>query len=76
MSEVVDERDGDKRGEEVRVNLVSLYATRVQVDGEEADGDVKSFAGNLMPVDEAAPVSVDGDQAQRARGSAEVSPEG
>lgn len=37
---------------------------RVEMEGEEADGDVEGFAGYLVPVDERAPVSVDGNQAE------------
>lgn len=36
-------------------------AARVEVQGEEADGDVQGFSGDLVSVHEGAPVSVDGD---------------
>lgn len=35
--------------------------------GKKADGDMKSFARDLMPMNEATPVSVNRNQAQRAR---------
>lgn len=76
MSEIVGECDGDKRSEEVRVDLVSLNAASVEMKREEADGDMESFARDFVPVNEATPVSMDWDQAQGARRSTEVSPEG
>ena len=44
-------------------------AARVEVEGEEADGDVEGFARYLVSVDEGAPVSVDRDEAE-GRGGA------
>ena len=43
--------------------------------GEEADGDMESFARDFMPMNKATPVSVNRDQAQRTGRSTEVSPE-
>ena len=50
--------------------------TRVEMQGEEADGEVEDFSGDLVPVHEGAPVSVDGDEAERGRGARDVAPGG
>lgn len=44
-------------------------AARVEGEGDEADGEVERFPGDLVAMDEAAPVSVDGDEAEWGRGA-------
>ena len=61
MSKVVCRCDGDERTEEVRVDLVHGRAAAVEVQSEEADAEVESFAWDFVPVDKGAPVPVDGD---------------
>ena len=51
-------------------------AACVEVEGEEADGDVEGFAGDFVPVDEGAPVSVDGDESQGRGGAGYRAPVG
>ena len=46
------------------------------MQSEETDGDVENLAGNLVAVDEAAPLAVDGDQAEGAGGAGDVAPVG
>lgn len=49
---------------------------RVEVECEEADGDVEGFARYFVPVDERAPVSVDGDQTEGRGGPGYGAPVG
>lgn len=76
MSQVVGRGDGDQSAQQPGVDRGGRGATRVEVQGEEADGEVQRFAGDFVPVDEGAPVSVDRDQSQRARRAADFSPIG
>ena len=46
------------------------------MEREEADGDVKDFAGDFVTVNKGAPVSMYGDEADRGRGAREVAPVG
>ena len=46
------------------------------MEREEADGDVKDFAGYFVTVDKGAPVSVYGDKAEGGRRAREVAPVG
>ncbi len=69
MARVVDAGDRDEGAEEVGVDGCGGGAARVEVQGEEADGDVEGLAGDLVAVDEGAPVAVDGDEAE-GRGGA------
>jgi hypothetical protein len=43
--------DGDEHGEQHGVDVVGLAAGAVEEEGDEADGDVEDFAGDLVPVD-------------------------
>lgn len=61
MPEVVCRCDGDQRAEEVGVDLLHGRAPAVEVQRDEADAEVECFARDFVPVDEGAPVSVDGD---------------
>lgn len=61
MTEVVDACDWDQCAEKVGVDCGGFRAARVEVQSEEADAEVERFARDFVPVDEAAPVSVDGD---------------
>lgn len=49
---------------------------RVEVEGEETDGDVQGFAWYFMAVNERAPVSVDGDKAEGGGGPGYGAPVG
>ena len=51
-------------------------AACVEVEGEEADGDVEGFAGYFVPVDEGAPVSVDRDETEGRGGAGYGAPVG
>ena len=48
----------------------------VEVQCEEADGDVQGFARYFVPVDEGAPVSVDGDETEGGGGAGYRAPVG
>ena len=62
MSEEVDARDRDECPKEPWVDGRGLNTPSVEVEREEADGEVEGFAGDLVAVDEGAPVSVDRNQ--------------
>ena len=64
MAGVVGAGDGDERAEQPGVYRCGGGPAGVEVEGEEADGDVESLARDLVAVDEGAPVSVDGDEAE------------
>lgn len=51
-------------------------AAGVEVQGEEADGEMEGFAGDLVAVDEAAPVPVDGDEAEGGGRAGDFAPVG
>ena len=51
-------------------------AACVEMEGEEADGDVEGFAGYFVPVDEGAPVSMDRDEAKGRGGAGYGAPVG
>ena len=46
------------------------------MEREEADGDVKDFAGDFVTVDKGAPVPVYGNEAEGGWGAREVAPVG
>ncbi len=76
MPRVVHTRDGDQRAQEPRVDASGGGAAGVEVQGEEADGEVEGFAGDLVAVDEAAPVPVDGDEAEGGGRARDFTPVG
>lgn len=76
MARVVDAGDGDQGAEQPRVDGGGAGAARVEVQGEEADAKVQGFAGDFVAVDEGAPVSVDGDEAEGGGGARESAPAG
>lgn len=49
-------------------------AAGVKVESEEADREVEDFAGDLVPVNEGAPVSVDGDKTYWRGRAGDVTP--
>ena len=51
MPEVVEAEDRDEGREQVGCDGLCVHARGVEVEREEADGDVEDFAGNLVPVD-------------------------
>lgn len=61
MAQVVCRCDRDECAEEVGVDGRGACAAAVEMECEEADGEVQGFAWDFVPVDEGAPVSVDGD---------------
>lgn len=69
MPGVVEREDGDQGAEEVGVDLRCGCAARVEGEGDEADGEVERLPRDLMAVNEAAPVPVDGDEAEWGRGA-------
>jgi len=76
MARIVDAGDGYECGEQPGVDGGGGGAASIEVEREEADAEVKSFAGDFVAVDEGAPVSVDGDQAERGGGAGEGAPVG
>ena len=76
MARVVDACDGDQGTHQPGVDVDGVSAAGVEVQGEEADRDVEDLAGDLVAVDEAAPLSVDWDEAQRAWRAGDVTPVG
>lgn len=56
------------------MNVGRLVSFRVEVGCDEADGDVKGFSRDLVPVDEGTELRMDGDKAEWAWTSAELSP--
>ena len=53
-----------------------LGAAGIEMECEEADGDVEDFAGNFVTVDKGAPVSVDRNEAEGGWRAREVAPVG
>lgn len=51
MAEIVHGNDGNKGGQEIGRHRLGVYARGVQVDGNEADGDMQDLAGDLVTVD-------------------------
>ena len=76
MTGIVEAGDWDECAEEPGMYGCGRRAACVEMEGEEADGDVKGFAGNFVPVDEGAPVSVDGDEAEGRGGAGDGAPVG
>lgn len=65
MAEVVKGGDWYKSAEEVRVDGGGGNPAGVEGESEEADGDMQDFPRDLVPVYEATPVAVDGDETER-----------
>ena len=59
MTGIVEAGDRDECAQEPRMYGRGGCAACVEVEREEANGDVESFARYLVPVNEGAPVSVD-----------------
>lgn len=56
--------------------LVRFRPSGIERKRHEADGEMEGFPRDLVPVDEGAPVAMDGYEAQRRRGAAEGAPVG
>jgi len=74
MSEELNADYRDERTKKPRVYGLGLCAARVEVERDEADGDVQCFSRDLVAVYEGAPVPMDGYQAERARGARQLPP--
>lgn len=61
MAQEFDSGNRDEKSKEGRVDLRGLKAARVETECEDADGGVKGFAREFVPVDGRAEAGVQGD---------------
>lgn len=76
MTGMIDARDWYQCAQKPGVYRRGGGATGIEMEREEADGDVKHLAGNFMTVDKGAPVSVYRNEAEGGWGAREVAPVG